>query len=237
MTESERRPDVWGRIPPRNKDFTGREELLEQLRDGMNSQVKAVLPTALHGLGGVGKTQIVIEYAYRYAHEYDIVWWIPCDQGMLVPSVIARLAPHLQLPSANETGVAEAAEAVIEALRKGKPYNRWLLIFDNAHDPAEIMDWIPHGPGDILITSRNVGWEGVVPTVTVGVFSADESLRFLDRRLPGIAGGEARTLADALGHLPLALDQAGALQSETGMGVGEYLGLLQGRTGQLLSEG
>lgn len=237
MTEPGRRPQVWGRVPSRNRDFTGREELLIQLRHGIGGGATAVLPTALHGLGGVGKTQIAIEYAHRNKADYDVVWWIPSDQPLLIASSIARLAPHLGLPEANETGVAETVEAVIEALRTGEPYTRWLLIFDNSHDPESIMEFIPDGSGDVLITSRNFEWAGVVRTLTVDVFSREESRRFLDRRVPGILHDEAETLADALGDLPLALDQAGALQSETGMPVREYLSLLQTQTGKLLAEG
>ncbi|UBU14965.1 FxSxx-COOH system tetratricopeptide repeat protein [Nonomuraea gerenzanensis] len=237
MTEMRRKPHVWGRIPPRNKDFTGREHLLERLLRGVSGGVTAVLPTALHGLGGVGKTQIAAEFAHRHKADYDVVWWVPSDQPMLIPSSIARLAPHLNLPKANEIGVAEAAEGVIEALRKGEPYDQWLLIFDNAHDPESIMQYVPDGPGGVLITSRNFAWDGVVDTLTVDVFSREESRRFLDRRVPGIGGSEADALAEALGDLPLALDQAGALQSETGMPVGEYLTLLRDQTGKLLAEG
>lgn len=237
MTEMRRRPHVWGRVPPRNKDFTGREELLEQLRSGVSGGVTAVLPTALHGLGGVGKTQIAAEYAHRYKSDYDVVWWVPSDQPLLIASSIARLAPYLSLPKANEIGVADAAEAVIEALRKGEPYERWLLIFDNAHAPESIMEFVPDGPGGVLITSRNFAWNGVVETLTVDVFSRAESRQFLDRRVPGIVGSEADALAEALGDLPLALDQAGALQSETGMPVTEYLALLRNQTGKLLAEG
>ncbi|MEV4897189.1 FxSxx-COOH system tetratricopeptide repeat protein, partial [Nonomuraea sp. NPDC055795] len=232
MTEMRRRPHVWGRIPPRNKDFTGREQLLEQLYHGINGRATAVLPTALHGLGGVGKTQIATEYAHRYKSDYDVVWWIPSDQAMLIPSSIARLAPYLGLPKANEIGVAEAAEAVVEALRKGEPYGQWLLVFDNAHDPESIMNFMPDGPGGVLITSRNFAWASVVDTLTVDVFSREESRLFLDRRVPGIGGNEADALAEALGDLPLALDQAGALQSETGMPVREYLTLLRDQTGK-----
>ncbi|HEV7933755.1 MAG TPA: FxSxx-COOH system tetratricopeptide repeat protein [Actinomadura sp.] len=237
MTEPEHRPQVWGRVPTRNKDFTGREQALAQLRQGIGTGATAVLPTALHGLGGVGKTQIAIEYAHRHKADYDLVWWIPSDQPLLIASTIARLAPHLGLAEVNETGVVEAAEAVVEALRKGEPYDRWLLIFDNSHDPESIMKFMPDGPGDVLITSRNFTWEGVVRTLSIDVFSRDESRRFLDRRLPGIIEGEADALADALGDLPLALDQAGALQSEAGMPVGEYLELLQHQTSELLAEG
>ncbi|MFC5754552.1 FxSxx-COOH system tetratricopeptide repeat protein [Actinomadura rugatobispora] len=231
-------PEVWGRIPPRNKNFTGRKELLGRLHDGIAGQVTAVVPHALHGLGGVGKTQMAVEYAYRFRSEYDVVWWIPADQPVLVRSSLASLAPSLGLPTPTASGIEDAAKAVLEALRRGEPYDRWLLIFDNADQPEDLNDIIPHGPGHVLITSRNHRWEGVVDTVAVDVFRREESLEFLRKRVPrAITDEDADRLAHELGDLPLALEQAGALQAETGMSVSEYLGLLAERTSQLLAEG
>ncbi|MFI6392485.1 FxSxx-COOH system tetratricopeptide repeat protein [Nonomuraea sp. NPDC050547] len=240
------RPEVWGKIPPRNKNFTGREHLLEKLRSGMTTgsagQVTVVLPKvlphALHGLGGVGKTQMAVEYAYRYGNEYDLVWWISADQRVLIRSSLAALAPYLDLPSAAAIGVEDAANAALDALRRGKPYDRWLLIFDNADEPEEIRDVIPDGPGHVLITSRNHRWEDVVEAVPVDVFSREESIAFLSKRIRrAIAPEDADRLADQLGDLPLALEQAGALQAETGMPVDEYIELLNEHTSQLLNEG
>jgi tetratricopeptide (TPR) repeat protein len=230
-------PQVWGKVPPRNRNFTGRVGILEQLRDGVSSQVTAVLPRALHGIGGVGKTQVAIEYAYRYRSHYDVVWWVPADQPPLVPSSLAALAPYLNLPSARATGIEDAAEAVLEALRRGEPFKRWLLIFDNADDPDQIQRFVPQTAGHVLITSRNQAWVGVVDTVEVDVFSRSESLAFLDRRVPNaLSPLQATQLAERLGDLPLALEQAGALQAETGMSVEEYLDLLSKQPAELLGQ-
>jgi len=68
-----------GENPQRNKNFTGRLDILHRLRGGLASDVTAVVPTALQGFGGVGKTQVAIEYAWRYTSEYDLVWWISSD--------------------------------------------------------------------------------------------------------------------------------------------------------------
>lgn len=231
-------PQVWGKIPPRNKNFTGRADLLERLHQGLGGRVTAVLPHALHGLGGVGKTQMAVEYAHRYQSNYELVWWIPADQPVLVRSSLASLAPSLGLPSASVSGVEEAANAVLEALRRGEPYTDWLLIFDNADEPEELIDILPQGPGHVLITSRNHRWASVVDAVPVDVFSREESVEFLNRRVPrGISRDDANRLAEELGDLPLALEQAGALHTETGIAVDEYLRLLKQRTSQLLSQG
>jgi tetratricopeptide (TPR) repeat protein len=230
-------PEVWGKVPQRNKNFTGRSDLLEHLRAGVANDVTAVVPHALHGLGGVGKTQVAIEYAYRYRSEYDLVWWIPADQPVLVRSSLAALAPHLGLPPATATGIEDAATAVLDALRRGEPFERWLLIFDNADQPEDINDIIPRGPGHSLITSRNHRWQSVVDTVPVNVFTRAESVAFLNKRVPNaIVESEAVQLAQELGDLPLALEQAGALQAETGMSVEEYLRLLKEQASELLAE-
>jgi tetratricopeptide (TPR) repeat protein len=230
-------PEVWGRVPQRNINFTGRDDLLAKLRAGVTTTVTAVVPHALQGMGGVGKTQVAIEYAYRFRSEYDLVWWISADQPALVRSSLAALAPHLRLPPSTATGIEDAANAVLDALRRGNPYERWLLIFDNADQPEEINDIIPREPGHVLITSRNHRWQAVVDTVSVNVFSRAESVEFLNRRVPkAISGPDAERLARELGDLPLALEQAGALQAETGMSVGEYLRLLQEQATGLMEE-
>lgn len=235
-----RTPPIWGkRIPGRNKHFTGRENLLEELRASLESSTQTAvvpLPQALQGLGGVGKTQLAIEYAWRYRGHYDLVWWVPADQPMLVPSTLAALTNDLKLPSASSTGIEEAAAAVRDALQRGDPIDRWLLIFDNADEPEEIRDFIPQGgPGHVIITSRNNRWSGVAETVSVDVFSQEESVAFLRKRLQReLAQSEAQLLAHELGDLPLALEQAAALQAMTGMSTEEYIELLREQTRALL---
>ncbi|WP_113704961.1 FxSxx-COOH system tetratricopeptide repeat protein [Nonomuraea lactucae] len=231
-------PEVWGKVPPRNKNFTGREELLAQIRRSIDAVTAVVpLPQALHGLGGVGKTQLAIEYAWRYRGEYDLVWWITADQRVLVPPALAALAPRLGVPQADTVGTEESAEAVCDALRRGDPYSRWLLVFDNADQPESIKGYIPAN-GHVLITSRNTRWDTAAETVSVDVFARDESVEFLTRRLPhAISEADAYRLAEALGDLPLALEQAGALMAQTAISVDDYLDELAKNTRTLLNAG
>ena len=256
MTEPDRaasrgqQPVIWGDVPPRNMNFTGREGILTRLRelarqqeDGSKQQITAVLPEdplpqALQGLGDVGKTAVAIEYAYRYRADYDVVWWIRADQLPSVRSSLAALAGRLGLESAIATGIEAATRAVLDALRRGEPYARWLLIFDNADQPEDLRQYFPGGPGDVLITSRNHRWQSSVATVPVDVFTREESREFLSKRAPiKAADPDTNQLAEKLGDLPLALDQAGALLAETGMPIREYIGLLDERFLKIMALG
>src|SRR5690606_5379744 len=119
-------PPVWN-VQGRNAAFTGRGAALETLRDQLVGGNQAVvLPQALYGLGGVGKTQIALEYAHRFMADYDLVWWIPSEQPELINPSLAELAARLGIRVGEN--VVEAAEAAREALRRGEPYSRWLLI-------------------------------------------------------------------------------------------------------------
>src|SRR5437016_5846442 len=131
-------PEIWGNVPQRNKNFTGRTELLADLRERVTAEVTALVPHALHGMGGVGKTQLAIEYAYRYASHYQVVWWVPADQTALVRATLAALAPRLGITGLVPGRVEEAVSAVLDSLRRGDPYDRWLLVFDNADQPESI---------------------------------------------------------------------------------------------------
>ena len=223
-TVSAKVPVIWGNVPQRNKNFTGRLDLLAQLSREDESRVTAVvpgdpLPRALQGFGGVGKTAIAIEFAHRSSRRLRPRLVDPGRSAGPGPRVAGGAGRAAAPGGAAAAGIEGAASAVLDALRRGEPYNRWLLIFDNADQPEDLNDLIPRGPGDVLITSRNHRWQSIVDTVQVDVFSRAESTEFLSKRVPkGLTDSDADRLAEKLGDLPLALEQAGALLSETGHG-------------------
>jgi hypothetical protein len=227
-------PPVWGNVPPRNPNFTGRVELLTNLGERLTAGgATAVLPSALHGMGGIGKTQTAVEYIYRHLHEYDVVWWIEAAQATQIKASLTELAQVLGLPGSAEANTA--VPAVREALRRGKPFGKWLLVFDAAASPEIVRPFFPtNGPGEILITSRNPDWASVARPLEVATFDRAESVELLRRRGPDIPDGDADRLADTLGDLPLALEQAAAWRAETGMPVEEYLRLFDEKVAEIL---
>src|SRR5262249_8800449 len=216
-------PPVWN-LPQRNAAFTGRGSVLDQLRDRLSASITVVVPQALFGLGGVGKTQVAIEYAYRFAANYDVVWWISAEQPHLIRSSLAELGTQLHLQSGDNMN--ETVRIVCDNLRQGRPYNRWLLIFDNVDQPDEVREFIPQGAGHVLLTSRNQAWNREARAVEIGVFTREESVTFLTKRVTGLDRADAAHVAERLGDLPLAVEQAAAWLAATGMPVARYLELL-----------
>jgi len=141
------RPQVLN-IPARNVNFTGRDKDLRDLREELRSRrVAVVLPLTIRGLGGVGKTQVALEYAHRFRADYDIIWWMNCGQSQYVDASLADLGQQLRevfkaaVPA--EGGVSEVVQQVLQTLSDGLKDQRWLLIYDNAEDVDEIKNSCP----------------------------------------------------------------------------------------------
>ncbi|GAA3009592.1 FxSxx-COOH system tetratricopeptide repeat protein [Streptosporangium longisporum] len=224
-------PPVWN-VPQKNPNFTGRETVLNRLHERLSAGTTAVLPEALHGLGGVGKSQIAIEYCYIHQQDYDLIWWIPAERLTMVRQAFVDLAVHLDL---NVTDPNVAVPAVREALRLGRPYGNWLLVFDNAEDVDEVRKFFPpNGPGKIMVTSRSRDWFDHATPLEVDVFTREESRELLRRRRPELTEADADAIAERLGDLPLAIEQAAVWLAETGMPVSEYLQLFDAERNELL---
>jgi TIR domain/Tetratricopeptide repeat len=226
-----RLPNVW-RMPPRNPRFTGRDGMLTELRRRLRATEPTLMVQALYGLGGVGKTQLALEYAHRFAADYDLVWWIDAEQPLLIADQLAGLAARLELP-AGPTVAATVDRLLTELTGRG----HWLLIFDNATHPREIADYRPGGLGHVLITSRFPGWGALGGRLEVAVLARAETVRLLQSRIPAMDDELADKLAAELGDLPLAAAQAAAYLEQTDLPPGDYLRRFRTRRADLLTRG
>ena len=231
-----RQPAIFN-VPPRNPNFTGRRDLLQKLRQNLSGTGgnDAVQTAALYGLGGVGKTQLAIEYAHRFASDYDLVWWIPAEKPKAIPGHLATLARHLELPD-----LPRLEDQLAEVFAALSQRHRWLLVYDNATDPAA-LDGLrpPAGGGHLLLTSRNPAWRVIAIPLGVDTLGRSEAVSFLRQRTGSNDSDltAMERLAEALGDLPLALEQAAAYLEATSTPPGEYVQLLRERAPELFALG
>jgi len=133
---------------------------------------------------------------------------------------------------------ADTSVAVRAARADLRARGRWLLVFDNAENPEDVMPWLPGGiAGHVLITSRMGDWTEIAATVQIDVFARAESTAVLLARVPALTGADADRLAVELGDLPLGIAQAAGYLASTGMPAGAYLDLLATRAAEILGEG
>ncbi len=246
--QSDRYPTIWNVPYQRNPFFTGREDELESLHAALHADNAVYLTQAqgISGLGGIGKTQTAIEYAYRHHADYRAVLWASAASSAVLMAEFVRIAALLQLPEQHEPDQQRIVEAVMRWLRT---YAQWLLILDNVEDLAIAAPFIPMADrGHVLLTTRARALSGIVRHVEIAKMQAEVGALFLLRRaaiLPPTvtiahAFADDRALAiqitQEMDGLPLALDQAGAYIKATPCTLSEYLDLYRTRTTDLLKE-
>jgi tetratricopeptide (TPR) repeat protein len=227
----------------RNPRFTGREEDIRELRAQLRTAGTTVVvaPVALQGLGGVGKTQVALEYVHRFKSDYDLIWWVECGQAQFIDVQLADLADQLTevfgIASSADATLEEKARFVLNLLarsRGARPVEDWLLIYDNAEDIETVTPWLPRGGGHTLITSRNRAWAERARPIEVEVFTRHESVAHLLRVVPEITSAEADQVAEALGDLPLAIETAAVWLRDTDYRVADYLRELESHAPEAL---
>ena len=241
-------PRVWNIPYPRNPVFTGREELLSRLAKSlrMGQTMTLTQPQAISGLGGIGKTQLAMEYAYRFHREYQAVLWVPADSREVLISAFVAIAGLLHLPEQD----AQEQMIVVRAVKAWmSTHTGWLLILDNADDLAIIPEFLPPtSGGHILLTTRAQAMGRLASRIELDALTIDMGALFLLRRAGLLAPEElsdqaaphdyevAKQITAELGGLPLALDQAGAYIEETGCSLADYQRLYQRHREELLKE-
>jgi tetratricopeptide (TPR) repeat protein len=239
---------IWNVPYLRNDYFTGRQEILEQLHTRFKANNATALSQrhAMSGLGGIGKTQTAVEYAYRYHDEYQAVLWARAESHEALTSSFVEIAALLDLPQKDEQDQTITVQAVKRWLQDNKG---WLLILDNADEPKVVREFLPTKfDGHILLTTRAQALGGLAQRIEVDTFTPELGALFLLRRATLIDSDGALELAtpedrevatkisEELGGLPLALDQAGAYIEETSCSLADYLDLYRTRRAEMLKE-
>ena len=214
-----------------NPYFTGREEILARLQKEFASRSRI----ALGGIAGVGKTEIAIQYVHLHAAEYDHVFWVNAETRSLLISGLTRIAAVLGLRTADDGDEDTAVARVREWLSL---HQKWMLVFDNADDLAEVREFFPPGRfGHILLTTRATVSGGNPRVIEIKEMPPQTGALFLLRRAGILTDDTPQTAASAvdqkssqelselLGGLALALDQAGAYMEEARCGPHEYIRL------------
>jgi tetratricopeptide (TPR) repeat protein len=223
-------------VPRPNRLFTGRGDVLERLHRALQAAGPATTvtdPQALTGLGGMGKTQTALAYLYKYRNEYSCVFWVNAETVQDLNDGLASIAEELNLLEGGPATKHQALARVHEWFRNATD---WLLVLDNADDIEKLAPHFPrYHSGRLLLTTRarnTVKWAAPIPLVK---FDLEDGALLLLRRA-GILGVQqslanaspdtadaARQLCDALGGLPLAINQAGAHLAETNGKIADYL--------------
>ena len=216
----------------RNRYFAGREAVLLQLHEQLTQSGTAFMTQvrAISGLGGIGKTQTAVEYAYRYHYGqavYKNVFWVNADTEVNLASDYAAIAEQVAVPKAQTLSQDHKIAAVRTWLNT---HHNWLLVFDNADHPDWLSTWMPTNPnGKVLITSRASFFDqlSIQTPIILDVLSEAEALMLLfehtDIPRTETSENEAIALNQALDGLPLALEQARAYIARQKIGFGDYL--------------
>lgn len=230
----------------RNRLFTGREEILQQLHTTLASGKETALVQAIKGLGGIGKTQTAIEYAYRYQDHYTRIIWLNSESRETIISDVARLAREINTPGCynqDQSIIVQGFLTWLEAQRN------WLLILDNVEDMALVRSYMPKGTqAHLLLTTRRQAVGGAIEGISLDAMDEETGGTFLLKRakrivvdlpLEQISAKEmqpAMHLSNVLGGLPLALDQAGGYIERKQCSLERYLQIYEQAHERLLVE-
>ena len=224
-------PAIWNVPYNRNSYFTGRQKTIEDIHDALfvgatTSQAQCVL----YGLGGIGKTQIALEYIYKYHYEYDIIWWLKSENTASLLSDYINLSKQIDIEENSDQRLA--VQKVRHWLNQ---HQNWLLIFDNVANPQDIKDLLPQSSnGHALITTRHQVWDTFRYVNQISEWNPEECSKYLQTRTNQDDNQSAITIANEMGGLPLAVAQAASYINEAHLSLSQYLTLYKSRHRELL---
>src|SRR4051812_41507351 len=138
--------------PPQNNSFVGRRDILDEVEATIrkNQSADGCIPTLLNGLGGMGKTQLMLKYCYQHRKEYKYVFWLNAEGSLETFEEFRKLAKKLGIKVDNDEDLAEDIREWFQSQE-----DRWLLMLDNVDSFEDVYDFIPSFGGDVIVTTRN----------------------------------------------------------------------------------
>jgi tetratricopeptide (TPR) repeat protein len=220
---AERLPKQWN-VPSKNNNFIGRSDLLKQIEDHFSQETTPAILTGCDGLGGIGKTQVALEFVWQHYEEYNGVVWSNAESRERLQNDYISLGRELNIIRDDDNINAEEHVRYVKHWLEDPSRAGWLLVYDNADNYKAISEFLPTKGGKILITTRHTAdWS---QDISVDVFTIEESKDYIQNVLDTtISESDIETLAETLGRLPLALAQAAAFIKHNKMSISDYLGL------------
>jgi nucleoside phosphorylase/tetratricopeptide (TPR) repeat protein len=203
-------------VPPRIAVFTGRSAEIDAIKVALADARPAVLTpmksivarAAVRGMGGVGKTSVAAEFAYRYRDQFGGVYWCSAETRIGLLTSLAKLGAILSDGPSAESNLEEAARNTLHLLdQQAVP---WLVVYDNIKQPSDVLDLLPAVGTKLIITSRFFDWITWAHEIPINVLPMHDAVSFLNSRTGRDDAAGAKKLAEVLGELPLVLDQAAA---------------------------
>ncbi len=207
-------------------NFSARADELKKLKHILFSGQTAAVTATISAMGGVGKTVLAKQYGWENQADYAGVWWIASENP---ESIITGL---VELGSKFGTGIEciedrkEAVQLTLLTIAEGGYEKPWLLIYDNIEDPTALNGMTPRSGSHVLVTSRWKDWDGYADVLDLELFSDEDAVQFLLKRTGSTDEDGAKELANILGNLPLALEQAAAY-CRNGIGFADYISAYQ----------
>ncbi|MFI9811706.1 FxSxx-COOH system tetratricopeptide repeat protein [Saccharothrix variisporea] len=188
-------------LPPRHTRFVGREDDIEALRDRLSAHGGVA---TVGGVPGIGKSELALEYAHRFASDYDLVWWLPAHDRQAVLISVSQLGDHMRDPDLNDPVPTEyGTTSPLDELTGGRRYPRWLLIYDNADTEGVLDDLVPSREGGHVVVTSSTAAD---PDLELDELPSGDSIRLLVTRVRGLSDRDADRVARAVDHVPLALE-------------------------------
>jgi tetratricopeptide (TPR) repeat protein len=221
---AERLPEQWN-VPPKNSNFIGRRKLLKQIEDHFSQKTALPILTACHGLGGIGKTRVALEFVWQHYKKYKGVVWFNAESRDRLQNDYISLGRELNIIRDDDNINAGESAYYVKHWLEDSSHAGWLLVYDNADNYKAIRELLPTKGGKILITSRHTAdWPQEIP---IDVFTIDESrdyiLKVLNTQISESDLMQIKTFAETLGRLPLAIAQAAAYLKRNKMSISDYL--------------